>query len=172
MPVARNGATGAPSSPRASRKSRQRVCDFLSREGIDPQRVSFVGRVPLHEYLEIHHRIDIALDPFPFGGGRTTCDALWMGVPVVSLVGATGVGRGGASLLSNVGLPELVAKSPEEYVRIAADLARDTLRLNELRLGLRERMKRSPLMDEPRFARSMESAYRRFAKGSSFAGSA
>ena len=145
-------------APEAS--PRQRVRDFLSREGIDPERVSFVGRVPLADYLEIHHRIDIALDPFPFGGGRTTCDALWMGVPVVSLLGTTGVGRGGASILSNVGMPELLASSPEEYVRIAADLARDTLRLNELRLGLRQRMKRSPLMDERRFARSMESAFR------------
>jgi protein O-GlcNAc transferase len=139
---------------------RQRVRDFLSRESIDADRVSFVGRVPLHDYLEIHHQIDIALDPFPYGGGRTTCDALWMGVPVVSLVGTTGVGRGGASILSNLGMPELLAKNAEEYVRIAADLTRDTERLNTLRLGLRERMKYSPLMDEPRFARSMESAYR------------
>jgi len=139
---------------------RQRVRDFLSREGIDPERVSFAGRVPLRDYLELHHRIDIALDPFPFGGGRTTCDALWMGVPVVSLRGMTAVGRGGASILSNVGMPELVAKSPEEYVRMAADLARDASQLNTVRLGLREQMKRSPLMDEPRFASSMESAYR------------
>ena len=83
-----------------------------------------------------------------------------MGVPVVSLVGRTEVGRGGTSILSNVGLPKLLAKSQEEYVRIAADLAGDTARLNELRLGLRERMKRSPLMDELRFARNIESAYR------------
>jgi predicted O-linked N-acetylglucosamine transferase (SPINDLY family) len=139
---------------------RQRARDLLAREGIDPERVSFVGRVPLRDYLELHHQIDVALDPFPFGGGRTTCDALWMGVPVVSLVGRTAVGRGGASILSNVGLPELLARSPEEYVRIAADLTRDAVRLNELRLGLRERMRRSPLMDEPRFARNIESAYR------------
>jgi protein O-GlcNAc transferase len=139
---------------------RQRVRDLLSREGVDPERVTFVGRVPLRDYLEVHHRIDIGLDPFPFGGGRTTCDALWMGVPVVSLLGKTAVGRGGASILSNVGLSELLAKSPEEYVTIAAHLARDPVRLNALRLGLRERMKRSPLMDESRFARSIESAYR------------
>jgi protein O-GlcNAc transferase len=139
---------------------RQRVRDFLSGENIDADRVSFVGRVPLRDYLDIHHQIDIALDPFPYGGGRTTCDALWMGVPVVSLVGATGVGRGGASILSNLGIPELLAKNAEEYVRIAANLTRDVERMNTLRLGLRERMRRSPLMDEPRFARSMESAYR------------
>ena len=139
---------------------RQRVRDLLSREGIDPERVSFVGRVPLRDYLEIHHRIDVALDPFPFGGGRTTCDALWMGVPVVSVIGTTGVGRGGASILSNVGMPELLATTPEDYVRIAADLTRDAARLNALRLGLRQRMERSPLMDERRFARSMEAAYR------------
>jgi predicted O-linked N-acetylglucosamine transferase (SPINDLY family) len=83
-----------------------------------------------------------------------------MGVPVVSLVGTTGVGRGGASILSNLGMPELLAKNAEDYVKIAADSTRDVERLNTLRLGLRERMRRSPLMDERRFARSMESAYR------------
>ena len=110
-------------------------------------------RVPLRDYLEVHHRIDVALDPFPFGGGRTTCDALWMGVPVVSLLGTTGVGRGGASILSNVGMPELL-RGPE-VPSIAAHLARDAT-LNRLRLGLRERMTIA-MADEARFARDMVS---------------
>jgi protein O-GlcNAc transferase len=141
--------------------SQQRVREVFSREDIDPERVSFVGPVPLRDYLELHHRIDVCLDPFPYGGGRTTCDALWMGVPVVSLVGNTAVGRGGASILANIGLRELIATSPDEYLRIAADLVGDTERLNTLRLALRNKMEQSPLMDGPRFARSMESAFRR-----------
>ena len=74
----------------------------------------------------------MALDSFPYGGGTTTCDALWMGVPVVSLAGQTAVGRGGVSILSNLGLPELIASNPEEYVRIAIELAQDLSRLSEL----------------------------------------
>ena len=92
------------------------------------------------KYFQLYQSIDIALDPFPFGGGTTTCNALWMGVPVVSLAGKTAVGRGGLSILSNVGLPELVAKNPEEYVRIAVDLATPVTagsRLAELRSTLR-----------------------------------
>ena len=102
-----------------------------SSEGIDPQRVRFAGIVPASEYLHLYQQIDIALDTFPYGGGTTTCDALWMGVPVVSLVGQTAVGRGGLSILSNVGLPELVARSEEEYVRIAVELANDLPRLSQ-----------------------------------------
>ena len=101
-----------------------------------------------------------ALDTFPYGGGTTTCDALWMGVPVVSLAGPAAVGRGGVSLLSNVGLPELVAEDCEQYVQIAAELARDLPRLSALRATLRERMQASPLMNAPRFARGVEAAYR------------
>ncbi len=83
-----------------------------------------------------------------------------MGVPVVSLAGQTAVGRGGVSILSNVGLPELIARTPEQYVRIAVELAQDLPRLSELRGTLRDRMQASPLMNAPRFARNMEAAYR------------
>jgi predicted O-linked N-acetylglucosamine transferase (SPINDLY family) len=83
-----------------------------------------------------------------------------MGVPVVSLAGKTGVGRGGLSILSNVGLPELVARDDEQYLRIALELAGDLARLSGLRETLRGRMQRSPLMDAPRFARNVEVAYR------------
>jgi protein O-GlcNAc transferase len=104
--------------------------------------------------------MDIALDPFPYGGGTTTCDALWMGIPVVSLAGQTGVGRGGLSILSNIGLADLVAGNVDEYVQIASGLAGDLLRLSKLRATLRERMQKSPLMDAPHFARNIEAAYR------------
>jgi predicted O-linked N-acetylglucosamine transferase (SPINDLY family) len=83
-----------------------------------------------------------------------------MGVPVVSLVGRTAVGRGGASILANIGLPELIARSPEQYVQIATGLAGDLPRLAEMRRTLRGRMQGSPLMDVPRFARNVEAAYR------------
>ena len=111
-------------------------------------------------YIQSYQRIDIALDPFPHGGGTTTCDALWMGVPVISLAGQTAVSRAGLTILTNVGLTELVAGSLEEYVKIAADLAGDLPRLAALRAELRQRMQASPLMDAPRFARNIEAAYR------------
>jgi predicted O-linked N-acetylglucosamine transferase (SPINDLY family) len=139
---------------------RDRLRDSLKQEGIDPKRLTFVDRVPMQDYLEQYRRIDIGLDPFPYGGGTTTCDALWMGVPVVSLSGRTAVGRGGASILFNTGLSDLVARSAEEYIEIAARLAADPLRLGELRSNLRQRMRGSPLMDTRKFAESMEAAYR------------
>jgi predicted O-linked N-acetylglucosamine transferase (SPINDLY family) len=128
--------------------------------GIDAERLVFVGNAKTEEYFQQYLGIDIALDPFPYGGGTTTCDALWMGVPVVTLRGQTAVGRGGVSILSNIGLPELIADSPREYVQIAAQLAGDRKRLSELRGTLRQRMKDSPLTDGPQFAREVEAAYR------------
>jgi predicted O-linked N-acetylglucosamine transferase (SPINDLY family) len=126
----------------------------------NPERVSFTGRVSLRQYFQQYHEIDIALDPFPYGGGTTTCDALWMGVPVVTLRGRTAVGRAGVSLLSNAGLPQLIAQDADQYVQIARDLAADLPRLAQLRSTLRQQMEKSPLMDAPRFARNVESAYR------------
>jgi predicted O-linked N-acetylglucosamine transferase (SPINDLY family) len=143
---------------------RQRAYDLFEREGVAPDRVEFVGFHRLGAYLEQYNRIDIALDPHPYGGGTTTCDALWMGVPVVSLEGATAVSRAAKSILTNVGLAELVAKSADHYVEIAARLARDGSRLAELRGSLRQRLKDSPLMDAPRFAREVEEVYRRLSQ--------
>jgi predicted O-linked N-acetylglucosamine transferase (SPINDLY family) len=136
------------------------VRDKLAHEGIDPARLEFIGRVPVMEYFQCYQRIDIALDTSPFCGGTTTCDALWMGVPVASLVGKTTVSRGGLTILTNVGLPELAAGSIEDYVKIAAELAGDLPRLAALRVRLRQRMAQSPLMDAPLFAQNMETAYR------------
>ena len=139
---------------------RRRVTDFLEREKLDAERVSFAGYAPAGGYFGTYRHIDIALDPFPYAGGTTTCDALWMGVPVVTLAGKTAVSRGGLSILSNVGLPELVARTADEYVEIAAGLAGDVGRLVGLRSSIRQRMASSPLMDGPRFARAVEAAYR------------
>jgi predicted O-linked N-acetylglucosamine transferase (SPINDLY family) len=139
---------------------RDRGRAFFAERGIVAERVVFVDLLPLPEYFRVYQSIDMALDPFPYGGGTTTCDALWMGVPVVTLAGQTAVGRGGLSILSNLGLPELVSYDPDQYVRIAAELAQDLPRLSALRATLRDRMQASPLMDAPRFARNVEAAYR------------
>jgi predicted O-linked N-acetylglucosamine transferase (SPINDLY family) len=139
---------------------RDRAREFLAGRGVAPERLRFADMVPTDEYFRLYEHVDVALDPFPYGGGTTTCDALWMGVPVVSLAGRTAVGRGGLSILSNVGLPELVARDIDDYVKIAVNLASDLARLSGLRAGLRRRIERSPLMDAPRFARGVEAAYR------------
>jgi predicted O-linked N-acetylglucosamine transferase (SPINDLY family) len=112
------------------------------------------------DYLKLYHRFDLSLDPFPYNGHTTSFDAFWMGIPTVTLIGKTVVGRAGWSQLCNLGLQELAAATPEEYVEIAVRLARDVPRLQALRAGLRERMRASPLMDGVRFARSVERAYR------------
>jgi predicted O-linked N-acetylglucosamine transferase (SPINDLY family) len=140
---------------------RVRVVEHLKGRGIDPTRVEFVNQVPMREYFPMYNRIDIALDPFPWAGGTTTLDALWMGVPVVTLAGDTGVSRGGLSILSNLGKAEWAATSVEQYVGIAAELASDRQELAKLRAGMREMMRTSSLMDAPRFVAGVEAAYRR-----------
>ncbi|QEH37623.1 TPR repeat-containing protein YrrB [Aquisphaera giovannonii] len=140
--------------------ARQRASDLLEGEGVGRDRLAFVGRQPRASYLELHHLIDIGLDTFPYNGQTTTLDAFWMGVPVVSLAGATAPSRAGLSLLSHLGLPELAAESPDEFVGIAASLAADLPRLASLRRALRPSLEASPLMDPHRFARGIEGAYR------------
>ncbi|MGD0390960.1 MAG: tetratricopeptide repeat protein, partial [Tepidisphaeraceae bacterium] len=140
--------------------SRQRVLVQMGREGIGTERVEFVGRQSRPEYRNTYHRIDIGLDTVPCNGHTTSLDSFWMGVPVVTLVGQTVFGRAGMSQLTNLGLPELIARTPDQYVQIATDLAGDLPRLGELRRTLRARMQASPLMDGPRFARNVEAAYR------------
>jgi len=144
---------------------REKVWDLLKQNDIDPGRLRFIEKVPFRRYLELYGEIDIGLDPFPCGGGTTTCDALWMGVPVITLAGRTAVGRGGVSILNNVGMPELIAQTREEYVRIGVALAGDVGRLESLRRSLRERMGGSALMDGQGFARDVEGVYREMWRG-------
>jgi len=139
---------------------RDRVTETLRRRGVAPERITFVGSRPRLEYLQMYHRIDVGLDTLPYNGHTTSLDACWMGVPVVSLVGSTVVGRAGLSQSMNLGLPDLVASTAGEFVRIAAGLARDFDRLATLRSTLRSRMQNSPLMDGQRFAENVEAAYR------------
>jgi predicted O-linked N-acetylglucosamine transferase (SPINDLY family) len=140
--------------------ARQRVSERLAGHGIAPDRLDFVSHQPWPQYMETYQRIDIALDPTPYGGGITTCDSLWMGVPVVTLLGRTAVGRGATSVLRNIQLAELIATTPVDYVRIATELARDTDRLMALRGELPSHMQASALMDAREFARDVEAAYR------------
>jgi predicted O-linked N-acetylglucosamine transferase (SPINDLY family) len=129
--------------------------ELFHAEGIASHRIEFAGRSPLGAALAEYNRVDIALDPFPFSGSLTTCDALWMGVPVITCPGETFASRHSLSHLSNVGLTETVAADLDEYVAIAATLADDLARLAALRVGLRERMAASPLCDGKLFAANL-----------------
>ncbi|HUL90927.1 MAG TPA: tetratricopeptide repeat protein [Burkholderiales bacterium] len=137
--------------------------EYLSRfasRGAAAQRVDLRGFQSFHDYLAAHGAVDAMLDTFPYTGGTTTCHALWMGVPVISLAGDSGPSRGGASVLGTIGLDELLAHTPEQYLDKACSLANDPERLAELRAGMRGRMSVSPLMDSARFTRNLEDAYR------------
>jgi len=138
---------------------RQRIIDFFAEAEIDSHQLEFVPRMPLRYYLQQYGRIDIALDPFPWGGGTTTCDALWMGVPVITLAGQTPVSRSGLSLLSSAGMPELAADSVGRYIEIAIELATKPADLANRRQLIRQQMIGSRLMDLPRFVRQVEAAY-------------
>jgi predicted O-linked N-acetylglucosamine transferase (SPINDLY family) len=140
---------------------RERYLGMFTALGVDPARVELAPASGYTEYLAAYCEVDIALDPFPFGGGITTCDALWMGVPVVTCPGETFAGRHSLSHLSNVGLTETIAGDLEEYVELAVTLAGDLPRLAALRAGLRERMAASPLCDGKRFAENFVEVLRR-----------
>jgi protein O-GlcNAc transferase len=140
--------------------ARDMVLARFQQEGIAAARVVFADKRPRPEYLKLYRQIDLGLDPLPYNGHTTSLDAFWMGVPTITLLGQTVVGRAGWSQLCNLDLKELAAETPEQYVALAAELAGDLPRLQELRATLRQRMLRSPLMDAGRFARHMEQAYR------------
>ncbi|MBP2227014.1 putative O-linked N-acetylglucosamine transferase (SPINDLY family) [Azospirillum agricola] len=129
--------------------------------GIAADRLELIGWVASRAgHLALYQRIDVGLDPFPYNGTTTTCEALWMGVPVVTLAGDRHAARVGAALLTRVGLPDLIAATLEDYGRIAATLAADSTRLARLRLELRDRMRDGPLGDAAGLARAVEAACR------------
>lgn len=139
--------------------TQQMVQNSFAELGITPERLELLGHDPSQRlHLERYRSIDIGLDPFPYNGATTTCEALWMGVPVVTLAGKTHAGRVGVSQLSNLGLTELIGHTPEEYVAVAMRLSADLERLSALRTELRSRMAGSPLMDGPRFTKNLEEA--------------
>ena len=136
------------------------VRERFIKAGISADRISIHSYLPRGAYLNLYNQIDIALDPFPFCGGTTSLDALWMGVPLVTLAGQSPLSRTGVTLLTQIGEMDLIAANAEQYVRIAVDLTDDLMQLAKLRGGLRERVTRSSLMDAARYTRDLEAAYR------------
>ncbi len=138
----------------------ERYRGWFEEDGIDTSRLEFAGRSPAETYLTDYGLIDIALDPFPYNGGSTTLDALWMGVPVVTLAGRLAVQRDGASVLSAAGLGAFVAQTPEQYLSIALYLAAVCRHTGDLREEIRRTLAASPIMDEAGLVRDVENAYR------------
>ena len=136
---------------------KRRYLDLFAAHGVAPQRLELLPASSYTEYLATYHEVDVALDPFPFSGSATTCEALWMGVPVVTCPGETFAGRHSLSHLSSMGLTETIARDLDEYVELAVSLAGDLPRLAALRAGLRQRMADSPLCDGKRFASNLAS---------------
>jgi predicted O-linked N-acetylglucosamine transferase (SPINDLY family) len=132
----------------------------LEDAGISPERVDICGKMPMRDYLREYCKVDIMLDTYPYNGGATTCDALWMGVPVISLVGEHHFSRVGLSLLSAVGLDYFACKNEDEYVAKATVLASKPEALNKIRVQLRQRMKASDMCNPQKQAKNMEDAYR------------
>jgi len=142
-------------------QTRMNTLALFTREGISAERVQLFPWVPsTRGHLAIYHSIDLALDTYPYNGATTTCEALWMGVPVVTLSGRTHASRVGRSLLSAVGLPDLVTDTPDAYREKCVSLAANTDRLQHMRTSLRQQMASSPLTDAKRFTLNMENCYR------------
>ncbi len=139
---------------------RQSLLSVFGSQGVDAGRIEFATFVPRGKYLEQYHKIDLGLDAFPYNGHTTSLDSCWMGVPVITLAGQMATGRAGVSQLTNLGMTELIARTPKEFVKIAVELADDLPRLAEIRRTIRPRMRGSALMDGARFARNIEAVYR------------
>jgi predicted O-linked N-acetylglucosamine transferase (SPINDLY family) len=138
----------------------QRIRAALEQQGVAAERIRTLPRLARAQYWQMFGEVDIALDPFPYTGGATSCDALWMGLPVVTLAGSFGFARTAATVLANASLAELVAEDAEQYLTIAQRLALDLPALARLRADMRARLARSPLLDATGFVAALEGAYR------------
>jgi predicted O-linked N-acetylglucosamine transferase (SPINDLY family) len=136
------------------------VRELFAQGGIAGERLAFVARATRREYHQRLGALDLALDPFPYNGHTSTLDALWMGVPVVTLAGRTAVGRGGVSILSNIGMTGMISHNSDQYVEIALGLAGNLGRLADHRAGLRQRLLASPLADVQGYTADVEAAFR------------
>jgi protein O-GlcNAc transferase len=141
-------------------RARDELIAHWRERGLDVTRVDLHGFTDRAGFLELHALADVALDPFPCNGGTTTCETLWMGLPVITLAGTAGAARAGASILNAANLSDWIAQNTEEYLRIAGDLAADPHELSLRRLSLREHLRQSPLMTGARFTRHFEAALR------------
>jgi protein O-GlcNAc transferase len=149
------------SLPLADIAATERYHGLFEAQGIGRDRVELTGHAATQAvHLDLYRRIDIALDTFPYNGATTTCEALWMGVPVITLAGERHSGRVGVSLLTAAGMQDWIAQTPEQYVALATGLAADMPKLTTLRASLRQRVADSPLCDGKSFARKVEAAYR------------
>ena len=137
---------------------RQRVIERFAEHGIDASRLIMEEAESREKYLAAYRQVDIALDPFPYPGGTTSVESLWMGVPVLTLSGERFLPRQGIGILMNAGLPEWIAVDADDYVKCATSHAADLQRLAKLRAGLRQRLQASPVMDAQRFAFHFEAA--------------
>jgi predicted O-linked N-acetylglucosamine transferase (SPINDLY family) len=142
--------------------ARERVLSHFRAHGIDADRIVLRGKTSRREHLATYGEIDIALDPFPQSGGVTTFESLWMGVPVITLLGERPQGRASASILIGVGLADAIATTPDDYVMKAVEWAGDRDRLGAMRAALRGRLRDSPFCDHRTYARAVEAAYRQF----------
>lgn len=142
-------------------ESRESIYERFAKCGIGAERLLVQGQLPtLESHLDLYRVMDLALDTFPYHGTTTTCEAMWMGVPVVTLAGRTHVSRVGCSILNSVGLNNFIASTPEDYVELAVRLATNWKEWIHLRMSLRDRLQSSPLMDEQDFVTNLEAAYR------------
>ena len=145
----------------AQHELRKRYKEMFVAHGVDIECIELVPDIPsVSGHLAAYAGVDIGLDPFPYNGTTTTCEALWMGVPMITLSGDRHAARVGLGLLTSMGMPELAAATQEAYIRTAVDLAGDLDRLLALRESLRTRMRNSPLCDAKAFAHDIEAAYR------------
>ncbi len=142
-------------------KTRQYFLDLFAQLNIPEDRLIFIDfTATTREHLDVYNRVDIKLDSFPYNGATTTCEALWMGVPVVTLVGETHVARMGFSILSALGLTSLVANTQDEYVNSCVKLASNLIELQALRLSLREKMQHTSILDGISYTQALEAHYR------------
>lgn len=140
---------------------KNRIITRMESAGISADRIIFRGETNHRDHLECYNQIDIALDPWPYSGGVTTCEALWMGVPVITMPGSTFAGRHSATHLQNADFPEWIADSWDGYIATAVSLAKDLAKLAKLRREMRKRVEESPLCDARRFAAHLSVAFRK-----------
>lgn len=137
------------------------VIEMFERYQIPSSRLLLQPWMPIERYLELHHEIDLALDPFPYNGGTITNHSLWMGVPVITLASNRSVGRIGASLMHRVGLAEFIAQSEDHYLQLAIEFAQQRDRLNQIRLGMRARLAENGEASIAKLTSSVEETYRK-----------
>eukprot|EP00667_Euglena_gracilis_P002913 EG_transcript_2919 len=150
------------SKPLACERVRRDMTTLFTVHGIAPERINCAGIIPIHNaHLSAYNEMDICLDCWPYAGTATSCEALYMGCPLVTLKGAHHVQNVGVSLLNTIGFPELVTETKEEYIRVVVELARDTERMARYRKEIRQRMLQSPLCDGAKYVEQVEGHFRR-----------